>query len=79
MPKFPIDAPLPRVIKALRQLGFIQVREGNHIALQRQNADGTTTPMTLPNHPHLKSSTLRTALSQAGIAREDFLTAYEMV
>jgi hypothetical protein len=56
-----------------------RVREGNHIALERQNADGTTTPMTLPNHRFLKSSTLRTALTQAGIVREDFLAAYEAV
>ena len=77
MPKFPIDAPIERVIKALAQLGFVEVRRGNHIALERQNAEGTATPMTLPNHRQLKSSTLRTALTQAGIAREDFLAAYE--
>ena len=79
MPKFPIDAPLERVIQALEQLGFVRVREGNHIALERQNEDGTSTPMTLPNHAKLKSSTLRTALTQAGIAREDFLRAYDTV
>jgi predicted RNA binding protein YcfA (HicA-like mRNA interferase family) len=79
MPKFPVDAPLERVIKALEQLGFVPVRTGNHIALRRQNADGTETPMTLPNHRALKSSTLRTVLTQAGIEREDFLAAYEAV
>ncbi len=31
----------------------------------------------MPNHPRLKASTLRTILSQAGIARDDFLQAYE--
>ena len=79
MPKFPIDAPIERVIKALEQLGFRVIRRGNHIAFERYNADGTATPMTLPNHLHLKSSTLRTALTQARITREDFLTAYEAV
>jgi predicted RNA binding protein YcfA (HicA-like mRNA interferase family) len=79
MPKFPIDAPLERVIKALEQLGFTREREGNHIALRRRNADGTDTPLTLPNHRLLKSSTLRTILTQAGIAREDFLAAYDAV
>lgn len=31
----------------------------------------------MPNHPKLKSSTLRTICSQAGIPRNDFLDAYE--
>jgi hypothetical protein len=32
--------------------------------------------MTLPNHRTLKASTLRTAISLAGISREEFLEAY---
>jgi predicted RNA binding protein YcfA (HicA-like mRNA interferase family) len=77
MPKFPIDAPLHEVIRALKILGFELVREGNHIALNRSNSDGSTTPLTIPNHPYLKSSTLRTILSQSGISREDFLRVYK--
>jgi hypothetical protein len=53
------------------------VREGNHIAMLRQNADGTNTPLTMPNHRTLKSSTLRTILSQSGISRDEFLKVYE--
>lgn len=79
MPKFPIDAPLERVIKALESLGFELVRQDNHISLRRQNPDGTYTPMTLPGHRTLKSSTLRTALTQAGMPRDEFLQAYENV
>jgi hypothetical protein len=52
------------------------VREANHIALLRENEDGTRTPMTIPNHPTLKKSTLRTILTQSKIDRNDFLKAY---
>ncbi len=79
MPAFPVDAPLERVIKALERLGFHVVREGNHIAMVRENPDGTRTPLTMPNHRRLKSSTLRTILTQSRIPRDDFLTAYEAV
>jgi len=77
MPNFPIDAPLHEVIRALKILGFELVREGNHIALNRSNSDGSKTPLTIPNHPYLKISTLRTILSQSGISREDFLRVYK--
>lgn len=77
MPKFPVDAPKRRVLKALELLGFVIVREREHIALQRTNPDGSTTPLTMPNHPTLKSSTLRTICAQSGIARDQFLKAYD--
>ena len=67
------------VIKALELLGFRLVREGNHIAMVRENADGTRTPLTMPNHRRIKSSTLRTILTQAAIPRDAFVVAYEEV
>ncbi len=66
-----------RVLRALRSLGFSLVREAEHVAMRRTNADGTTTPLTLPNHRTLKGSTLRTICTQAGIPRDEFLRAYE--
>ena len=76
MTHFPVDASKIKVIKAFEMLGFSLVREREHIAMIRENADGTKTPVTLPNHSKIKGSTLRTICTQAGIPREEFLKAY---
>jgi len=77
MAKFPTDAPRRRVVKTLERLGFTLVREAEHIAMLRENADGTITPLTLPNHRLIKRSTLRTICTQGGIDRDAFLQAYQ--
>jgi predicted RNA binding protein YcfA (HicA-like mRNA interferase family) len=64
-------------VKTLEALGFRMVREGSHIAMVRENADGTKTPLTMPNHRVIKGSTLHAICTQSGIRREEFLTAYE--
>ncbi len=79
MPKFPVDAPNRKVVKTLQVLGFRLVRIGNHVAMERKNKDGTSTPLTMPNHPKIKGSTLRTILAQSDIDRDDFIKAFEQV
>jgi predicted RNA binding protein YcfA (HicA-like mRNA interferase family) len=76
MPRFPVDAPKPRVLQAMKKLGFEVIREAEHIALRRENPDGSITPMTIPNHRTIKGSTLRSICTQAGIPRDEFLDAY---
>jgi len=76
MPKFPVDAPIRKVMRALEILDFKVIREGNHIAMLKEDPDGTRTPLTIPNHPTIKKSTLRTILTQARIPRDEFLKAY---
>ena len=44
MSKFPVDAPIRKVIATLQDIGFQIVKEGNHIAMLRENSDGTHTP-----------------------------------
>lgn len=77
MSKFPVDAPKRKVVRAPQSLGFIMISEREHIGMLRVNADGSKTPLTMPNHAALKSSTLRTICTQAGISRDDFIRAFE--
>jgi predicted RNA binding protein YcfA (HicA-like mRNA interferase family) len=75
-PRFPVDAPRGKVVAALQRLGFRAVREGNHVAMVRDNAGGSRTPLTLPGHAAIKGSTLRAISTQAGVERAEFLAAY---
>jgi predicted RNA binding protein YcfA (HicA-like mRNA interferase family) len=79
MSKFPVDAPVRKVVKSLEILGFRIIREKEHISMERTNSDGTKTALTMPNHPRIKASTLRTICTQTGISRDDFLEAYNKI
>lgn len=76
MVKFPADVSKAKTIKIFESLGFQIIREREHISMIGKNPDGSTTPLTMPNHRHLKSSTLQTICKQAGIRREEFLQAF---
>lgn len=64
------------VIRALEMLGFLIVREREHISMVCLNTDGSRTTLATPNH-NIKASTLRKICTQSGISRRDFLVAYE--
>ena len=65
------------MIKAPGFLGFQIVRERGHISMLRENPDGSKTPLTMPNHPKIKTSTLRTICTQAGISKDEFFKVYD--
>ena len=76
--KFPTDVPKKKVLRTFKLLGFQIVREGNHIIMERQNDNGTVTPLVMPNHNIINSGTLRSIVTQIGMTRDEFLKAYNI-
>jgi hypothetical protein len=73
MPRGQLNA----VIRFIRQLADDGQSDRQLLErFSRGNADGTQTPLTMPNHRRIKGSTLRTICTQVGIARNDFAEAY---
>ena len=77
--RFPPELPKRKVLKVLDKLGFKIIREGNHISLIRENADGTKTPLTIPNHTVIKGSTLLVICRETGITRDEFLRTLDLI
>ena len=69
---------LPRIsgdeaIKVFQSLGFNFVRQkGSHVVLRRNNFG-----CVIPLHKALAIGTLRSAIRQAGITPEEFISSYE--
>lgn len=49
------------------------------MTLERTNEDGRKSVITIPNHRVIKSSTLKMALTQANVTRDEFLAAFDSV
>ena len=79
MAKFTVDAPKRKVIKSRKTPGIYTCSgTGTHCDGPRERRwDLYSSDITQPSQ--LKSSTLRTICTQAGISRDDFLRAYERV
>jgi len=69
---------LPRIsgkqaIQVFERIGFVRARQrGSHVVLRR-GAAGCVVPL----HSSLAVGTLRSAIRQAGITPEEFVTAFE--
>jgi predicted RNA binding protein YcfA (HicA-like mRNA interferase family) len=62
-------------MRALRRLGFEQVRQrGSHIVLRKQATEGDQICVVPMHRQPLAIGTLRSILRQAGITPEEFMT-----
>ncbi len=69
--KVPRDATGEEVVKALRRLGFTEIRQtGSHRILRRE-----ARTIVVPMHKPLKPGTLRGIIEQAGLTLEEFCDA----
>lgn len=77
--KIPETASKEKVIHTLENLGYRLVRQGTHISMSCFTAGGMQIPLTIPDNPVYKESTLRMIISRAGITKQEFLEAFNRV
>ncbi|HOC57330.1 MAG TPA: type II toxin-antitoxin system HicA family toxin [Verrucomicrobiota bacterium] len=69
--KLPRDISGFEAAKALRRLGFVEIRQtGSHCILRRQNRT-----VVVPQHKPLKPGTLKGIIEQAALTLEQFVKA----
>jgi len=62
-----------QVIRSLKRLGFVQMRQrGSHVILKKQTSEGEI-GCVVPLHHELAVGTLRNILRQAGVTPEEFI------
>lgn len=70
MPELPILSG-DEAIRIFKKLGFYEARQrGSHVVLRRENQG-----CVIPRHKELALGTLRSAIKQAGITADEFVTA----
>ena len=67
--KLPRDVTGDRAVRALRRLGFVEIRQtGSHRILRK-----ATRTVVVPQHRPIKPGTLKGLIEQAGITVENFM------
>jgi len=70
--KLPRDASGSDVVKALKRLGFVVIRQrGSHIRMDNGHLN-----VTVPNHSSISPKTLQSILKQADLTLEEFLKEF---
>jgi len=64
-------------IRAFESLGFtVKRRKGSHVSMTKP---GVSRPLVIPDHGELAIGTLKSNLRTAGITREEFETALQLI
>ena len=72
MPELPVISG-EIAVKIFGRLGFVPVRQKGSLVVMRKKQKGCVIPM----HKELAAGTLRSALRQAGVTAEEFISAYK--
>jgi predicted RNA binding protein YcfA (HicA-like mRNA interferase family) len=67
--KIPRDVSGVEAVRALKRLGFVQLRQaGSHLILRKDNRT-----VVVPQHKPIKPGTLKGVIEQAGLTLEEFV------